>query len=42
VVAHHVVGEGADIRVLRSIERLLRGLDVEVTGRIRDMGNLRV
>ena len=42
MVAHHVVGESADVLVLGFRQRLLGGLDVELPRRVGDMGDLRI
>jgi hypothetical protein len=42
MVPNHPLSEGADIFILAFVESLLARLDVEHTGSIRDMGDLRV
>ena len=42
VVAHHIIGERTHLRVLRFLQRQLGGLDVDRSGRIGNMCNLRV
>jgi hypothetical protein len=42
VVLDHVFGERDHLFVLRHLDRLLGGLDVDLSGGVRDMRNLRI
>lgn len=42
VVALHGLGEGADLKIGRLLQRLLSRVDVQLTGGIGDVGDLRV
>ena len=42
VILHHLLGKGANVRILRDRQRLLAGLDVERTRGVRDVRDLRI